>query len=145
MAKRLLGWMLILGLPLIGIAAYKTVKESFLSVRVDKSVSFNLYKGNDYASAIYDSTEAEIEITVEKVNGKNRSPVWDTTLGPQLLKKYPSPEKALAKTIIVPAVLEGKEHLEVRYVITYNSKGNILQIQNGPYVLNDPGELNVNL
>jgi len=83
MAKRLLGWMLILGLPLIGIAAYKTVKESFLSVRVDKSVSFNLYKGNDYASSIYDSTEAEIEITVEKVNGKNRSPVWDPMLCPK--------------------------------------------------------------
>jgi len=145
MTKRLLGWVLILGLPLIGIAAFQTVKESFLSVRVDKSVSFHLYKGNDYAPKIYDSTESEIEITVEKVNGKNRSPVWDTTLGPRLLKNYPSFEKALSKTIIVPAVLEGKEHLEVRYVIIYNSKGNILQIQYGPYVLNDPGELDISL
>ena len=145
MKKRLLGWVIVLGLPLLGIAAYKTVKESFLEERVDKSVSFHLYKSGSYNSKVYDSTAAKIEITVQKVNGKNRTQVWDTTFGPCLLRKYPSMEKALSKEVTIPGVLEKREHLEVKYVITYNSKGNVLQIQNGPYVLNNVGEANIDL
>ena len=143
MKKCLLGWVIVLGLPLLGIAAYKTVKESFFEKRVDKNISFNLYKAANYASKAYDSTAAQIEITVEKVSGKNRVQAWDTTFGPCLLKKFPSIEKALSQTIIVPGVLEKKEHLEIRYVITYNSKGNILQLQSGTYVLDDPKELDI--
>src|SRR3954447_20037714 len=143
MKKCLLGWVIVLGLPLLGIAAYKTVKESFFEKRVDKDISFSLYKAANYASKAYDSTAAQIEITIEKVNGKNRLQVWDTTFGPCLLKKYPSIQKALSKRIIVTDVLEKKEHLEIKYVITYNTKGNILQIQSGSYVLDDPKELDI--
>jgi hypothetical protein len=143
MTKRLLGWIMVLGLPLLGIAAYKTVKESFLNERVDKNISFNLYRAGSYTAKIYDSTAAEIEIRVEKVNGKSRTQVWDTTFGPRMLRKYPSIEKALSKTITVADVLERKEHLEISYVITYDSKGNILQMQDGPYVLNDLEEINI--
>lgn len=145
MTKCLVGWMLILGLPLIGIAAFKTVKESFVAVRVDKNASFNIYKASNYASEIYDSTEAAIEISVEKVNGKNRVQVWDTTLGPCLLKKYPAAGEAISKTITIPAVVDGKEQLEVTYVITYNTQGNLLKIQNGPYALDNHAEMKISL
>ena len=145
MTKRLLGWIIVLGLPLIGIAAFKTVKESFLTVRTNKNISFNLYKTSNYTEQVYDSTAAEIEITIEKVNGINREKVWDTTFGPCLLKKYPSIEKAISKTITVPDVIERREHLELSYVVLYNTRGNILQVQNGPYILNDEGELDIDL
>lgn len=145
MTKRLLGWIIVLGLPLIGIAAFKTVKESFLTVRTNKNLSFKLYKTSNYAARVYDSTAAQIEITVEKVNGRNREKVWDTTFGPCLLKKYPSIEKAISKRITVPNVIENREQLELSYVIVYNTRGNILQVQNGPYILNDEDELNIDL
>jgi hypothetical protein len=145
MTKRLLGWIIVLGLPLIGIAAFKTVKESFLTVRTSKNLSFKLYKTSNYTAQVYDSTAAQIEITVEKVNGRNREKVWDTTFGPCLLKKYPSIEKAFLKTITVSNVIENREQLELNYVIVYNTRGNILQVRNGPYILNDEGELNIDL
>jgi len=94
---------------------------------------------------VYDSTAAEIEITIEKVNGINREKAWDTTFGPCLLKKYPAMKKAISKRITVPDVIENREHLELSYVIVYNTRGNILQMQNGPYILNDEDELNIDL
>src|SRR5690242_8984811 len=135
MTKRLLGWALILGLPLIGIAGFEKIKESFLTERVDKNVSLRMFKDDNYTSKIYDSATASIVISIEKVDGKNRTQVWDTTFGNYSLKKYPSAEKALLKTIPVHGVLEGKEHLEVSYRIIYYLKGYVLQMQNGPYVL----------
>ena len=67
--------------------------------------------------------------TVEKVNGKKRTLVWDTTLDSKLLSDYPSVENALSQNITVPNVFDKKEHLEVTYILTYDSKGSRLQMQ----------------
>lgn len=98
---------------------------------VEKSVSFALYKGSNYASDIYNSTSAKVHITIEKVSGSKRTTVWEKTFDAQMLKQYPSLKEAVAQTVKVSNVFDAKEHLEVSYTLTYNSNGSELQMQNG--------------
>jgi hypothetical protein len=120
----------------IAVAAMsKQVKEVITPAKpVEKSVSFALYKGSDYASDVYNSTSATVHITIEKVSGKTRKTVWEKTFDAQMLKQYPSLQEAIAQTVKVPNVFDAKEHLEVSYTLTYNSKGSELQMQNGMVV-----------
>jgi hypothetical protein len=120
----------------IAVAAMsKQVKEVITPAKpVEKSVSFALYKGSDYASDVYNSTSAMVHITIEKVSGKTRNTVWEKTFDAQMLKQYPSLQEAIAQTVKVPNVFDAKEHLEVSYTLTYNSKGSELQMQNGMVV-----------
>jgi hypothetical protein len=98
---------------------------------VEKNISFALYKGSDYNSDVYNSTLATVHITIEKVSRKGRTTVWEKTFDAQTLKQYPSLQQAIAQTVKVPNVFDSKEHLEVSYTLTYNSKGSELQMQNG--------------
>lgn len=120
----------------IAVAAMsKQVKEVITPAKpVEKSVSFALYKGSDYASDVYNSTSAMVHITIEKVSGKTRKTVWEKTFDAQMLKQYPSLQEAIAQTVKVPNVFDAREHLEVSYTLTYNSKGSELQMQNGMVV-----------
>ena len=120
----------------VAIAAMsKQVKDVITPAKpVEKSVSFALYKEGSYLSDVYNSTSASVHITIEKVNGKNRKTVWEKTFDAQMLKQYPSLQEAIAQTVKVPNVFDAKEHLEVSYTLTYNSKGSELQMQNGMVV-----------
>src|SRR3954470_16860169 len=115
MKKCLLGWITVFALPVIGIAGYKTITHSFEPKTVDKTVSVTIYKENNYKAKVYDCTYAEIHIALEKVNGKNRTPVWDTTFDTKLLRQYPSIEKALSRKITVENLVDKKDHLEINY------------------------------
>ena len=117
----------------VAIAAMsKQVKDVITPAKpVEKSVSFALYKEGNYASDAYNGTSAMVHITIEKVNGKCRTAVWEKTFDAQMLKQYPSLQEAMAQTVKVPNVFDAKEHLEVSYTLTYNSKGSELQMQNG--------------
>src|SRR6266498_46133 len=145
MKKCLIGWVVVFALPVIGIAAYKynTIKESFESKKVDKTISFTVFKENNYRAKVYDNTYAEIHIGLEKVRGKNRTPLWDTTFDAKLLKQYPSIENAISRKITVEKVVDKKEHLEIKYLIIYNSKGSILQMQNGSFITDSCGRLSI--
>ena len=143
MKKCLLGWIIVL--PVIGIAAYKTVTHSFESKPVDKSVSLAIYKGNNYRSKVYDRTSAQIHIILEKVKGTNHTVVWDTTFNAKPLKQYPTIENALSRRITVSNLADKKEHLEINYIITYNSNGSILQMQSGSVITDSSGKLGISL
>ncbi len=145
MKKCLLGWMIVFALPVIGIAAYKynTIRHSFESKPVNKTISFAVYKENNYRAKAYDCTYAQIHISLEKVRGANRTIVWDTTFDSKLLKQYPSIENALSGKITVEKVVDKKEHLEIKYLIIYNSKGSILQMQNGSFITDSCGRLSI--
>jgi len=113
----------------------KQVSNVFAPAKpVEKSVSFALYKGSNYASDVYNSTSAKVHITIEKVSGSKRTAVWEKTFDAQMLKQYPSMQEAVAQTVKVPNVFDGKEHLEVSYTLTYDSKGSQLQMQSGMVV-----------
>jgi len=122
-------------LPVVAVAAYVmsgSIKEIITPAKpVEKNISFALYKGSDYNSDVYNSTSATVHITIEKVSSKGRSIVWEKTFDAQTLKQYPSLQQAIAQTVKVPNVFDSKEHLEVSYTLTYNSKGSELQMQNG--------------
>jgi hypothetical protein len=145
MKKCLLGWITVFALPVIGIAAYKAIAHSFEPKTVDKTVSVAIYKENNYKAKVYDGTYAEIQIDLEKVNGKNRTPVWDTTFDARLLRQYPSVEKALSRKITIENLVDKKEHLEINYLIKYNSNGSILQMQHGSVIADSSGKLSIRI
>ena len=123
---------------IVAIAAMnKQVREVITPAKpVEQSVSFAVYKESNYASAIYNNTSAKVHVVIEKVSGKERKTVCEKTFDAQTLKDYPSLQEALAQTVKVPNVFNSKEHLEVSYTLTYNSKGTELQMQNGVVVNN---------
>lgn len=129
--KKYLLWLPVV--MIIGAAIFQPVKEAITEKPVNKSISFAVYKGTAYASDIYSNTSAQLHVTIEKVQGCNRTEVWSKSFDAKLLKQYPSPEQAMLQTVTVPKVF-GKERLEITYTITYNSGGTELQMQNAAFV-----------
>ena len=145
--KRCLLWLFfILIASSVGIAAaIDPIMNVMRDKPVEKEIAFSLYKGSSYASKAYKGSSAEIYIAVEKVRSTTRSVVWDTTLDAMLLSKYPSLKKAMSKKIIIPNVIENKEHLEMTYLLTYNSKGSILKMQSSHLIFNGKDTLAIKL
>ena len=102
-----------------------------------KNVNLEVYKSNDYLSAIYNDATAKISITITKVSRNSRMIVWNKTFNALQLKQYPSLEDALLQKVAIDNVFDNKEHLEVRCTISYNSKGGLLEIHNGVLVSKD--------
>ncbi len=135
--KKRLTWLPVV-LLVLGAAIYSPAKEALTKeAPVSKSISFAVYKGGNYSSEVYNNTSAQINIVVEKVNGKTRTTVWSKTFDAKLLNQYPGIEDALSQKVTVPNVLGNKEHLEVTYTLTYNSKGSELRMQSGTVVSGD--------
>ena len=120
-----------------GVSIYKPAKEAYEEKPVNKSVSFAVYKSSAYTSAAYNNTSAQVHIIVEKTGTKGTSVVWDTTLNSRVLKDFPSLDKAQYQNILIPGINPCKEHLQVNYILTYNSKGNELQMQENAAVSNN--------
>jgi hypothetical protein len=140
----------LLWLPLLwfgfGAGIYTTAKGTKAPEKtVNKNISFAVYKGDNYASDVYNNTSATLHIIIVKVTGNNRSVVWDKTFNARLLKQYPSLENALTQNVIVPNVLDNKEHLEVTYTLTYNSNGNELQMHSGTVVYGNSDKLDISI
>jgi hypothetical protein len=132
--KKYLLWLPVV-LLVLSAAIYGYEKRSAAAQKiVNKSISFAVYKGNNYTSEIYNNTSAKLHILIEKVRGKSRTIVWDKTFEAKLLKEYPALENALSQKVTIPNVLDNKEHLEVTYTLTYNSNGSELQMQSGTVV-----------
>src|SRR6266487_4143940 len=109
--KKYLLWLPVVWLSL-GAAIYSTGKENAASGKVvNKSILFAVYKGNNYASEVYNNTSAKLHITIVKVRGKNRTTVWDKTFNAKLLKEYPALENALSQQVTVPNMLDNKEQI----------------------------------
>jgi hypothetical protein len=145
MKKNLLWLALVLFVSGIGIASYKPIKDALKEITVERTIWFELYKGSNYASKIYNCSSAEIDITVEKVRKTTRTKVWDTTLDAKLLIEYPYAKKALTQKVTIQNVIENKEHLEMNYVLKYNSNGSVLQIQSSSFILDGLDTLAISL
>jgi len=144
--KKIVLWLaLILFLSGIVIASYKPIKDALKEIPVERTISFQLYKGSNYATKIYNCSSAEIHIIVEKVGNTTRTTVWDTTFDAKLLNKYPSDKKSLTQKVTIQNVIENKEHLEMNYVLKYNSNGSVLQMQSGSFVLDGLDTLAISL
>lgn len=86
----------------------KQVKNVFDDKPVDKSISFAVYKENNYTSDVYNYTSAKVHIVVEKVIAGRRQKVWEKTLDAQSVRQYPSLENAISQQIIIPNVMTAK-------------------------------------
>src|SRR4030095_16389122 len=125
--KKILLWLtLILFVSGIVIASYEPIKDALKEIPVERTISFQLYKGSNYTAKVYNCSSAEIYIAVDKVRNTTRTRVWDTTLNAKMLNKYPSDKKALVQILTIQSVIVNKEHLEMNYVLKYNSNGSIL-------------------
>jgi hypothetical protein len=145
MKKNLLWLVFILIASGVAVAAYEPIMGAIKDKPVGKTISFSLYKGSKYASKVYKGSSAEIYITIEKVRNTTRTVVWDTTLDAKLLSKYPSVKKALSRKVTIPDVIENKEHLEMHYVLTYNSNGSVLKMQSSRFILDGTDTLAIRL
>ncbi|MEP6846042.1 MAG: hypothetical protein ABI861_08560 [Panacibacter sp.] len=132
MKKYIMGFAVIL--LITGTAFYKPIKEKMQDKPVDKNISFTIYKGANYTSKAYDCTYVQVHINVEKIRGNKHTLVWEKTFDEKELKQYPSLADAITQQINVPGVVEKKEHLQIKYVLTYNSRGTELQMQGASIV-----------
>jgi len=129
------------------VIAYNPLKQVFTEKPVEKSIAFSVYRANNYTSDVYNQTSARVHIIVEKVGKHHRSIVWEKTIDTRLLKQYPTADKAMFQKIIVPGIFDKKEHLEVKYVLVYDSMGSLLEMQNGTVVSAGAksGKLNISI
>ncbi|MGI8952615.1 MAG: hypothetical protein ACR2FN_13655 [Chitinophagaceae bacterium] len=102
---------------------------------VSKFINLSVYKSSDYKSSAYNEALAQVHVIITKVRDNNRIIVWNKTFDALQLKQYPSIQNALSQKIIINNILDSKEHLEITYKIIYNSKGNLLKLQNEILVL----------
>ncbi len=116
-------------------AYYQPVNEAKITKTQNKSISFSIFKSISYNSEAYNSTSAQVQVVIEKVNMKGEhKTMWEKTYDAKKISEYPNEENALFGKIEVYNLKNDKEYLEVRYILTYNSKGNELQIQGGDTV-----------
>jgi hypothetical protein len=135
MKKKLLWLGVILMISGVGFAAFLPLFKKAKEIPVTKTVSFSLYKGSNYNSKAYKESSAQIDIIIEKVSTENRTKIWDTTVDAKLLSKYPLFKKAISKTVIIPGIYESREHLEISYILIYNSNGSILTMPGEKHIL----------
>jgi hypothetical protein len=119
---------------ILGLVAHKPLKQVFTEKPVEKSIAFSVYRANNYTSSVYDQTSARVHVIVEKVSKHSRIIVWEKTMDAKQLRQYPTADRPIVEKIIVPGIFDKKEHLEVKYILVYDSKGSQLEMQNGTVV-----------
>ena len=147
MKKNLIIAAIVTVVAIFGIVAYKPIKRAFSDTPVEKRIALNVYRAGNYNADIYNHTSAQVHIIVEKVGKHSRTIVFEKTIDAKLLKQYPTADKPMVEKIIVPGIFDKKEHLEVKYILTYDSKGSQLEMQNGTVVSKgiSPEKLNINI
>jgi hypothetical protein len=126
----------------------KPLKEMVTAEKtVSKNISFEVYKANNYSSAIYNDASARLQVTVVKIRGAERRVVWQKNYDAMLLKQYPSMQNAIRQNVVINNVVDSKEHLEVVYTLTYDSNGSVMQLQDGKVISNGTqnGRLFINI
>jgi len=134
MKKNLIITAVVASVAVVAAFAYKPVVQVLTEKPVEKSIAVEVYRDNTYNSAAYNQTSAQVHIIVEKVSKHSRTIVWEKTMDARELKQYPTADKPITQKIIVPGINDRKEHLEVKYVLVYDSKGTRLEMQNGEVV-----------
>ena len=133
--KKQLIWLPVVAAIVLLAAWNKPLREMMTPEKaVSKDISFAVYKAGDYNSTVYADASAKLQVTVVKVRGDQRSVVWQKSFDAKLLSQYPSLENAISQHVVVKNVVDSKEHLEVVYTLTYDTKGNVMQLQDGAVI-----------
>ena len=126
---------ILLGLGLSSAIFHTQLNTMFTDEKpVNKEINLSIARDSNYDGQVYDMTLATVHVVVFKVNNHKQTILWNKTFDTLQLKKYPTLCNALHQTVSVKNLVDGKEQLFVTYTITYNTKGNIMQVENGTCV-----------
>ena len=101
----------------------------------NKEINFSIARDSSYDCNVYDMTSATIQVIVFKVKDHKQIVLWNKTYDTMQVKQYPTTSNALRQTVKVKNILDRKEQLFVTYIITYNTKGSVIKVENGTSVL----------
>lgn len=134
MKKHLLWFMVAVVVVLLAAWCKPIIANINFQQPVSKSVSFAVFKANNYTSKVYDDASVKLSVVIVKVSGSKRSTVWQKSYGAKLLNQYPSVANAMSQTVVVDNINDRSEHLEVIYTLTYNAKGSTVTLQDGTVI-----------
>lgn len=101
--------------------------------KVTKSISLIVSK-NNYDPRIYHSSNASVELILIKISKHSTDTIMQKQYPEFRLKKLASFAETFNQTIEIPDVVDRKERILVHYIITYKSKGSVLQIKQGKLI-----------
>lgn len=107
---------------------------------MDKQISFSIARDSNYNGQAYDMELATVHVIIFKVKAKKQIVLWQKVFDTMQLKMYPTTAKALCQTVTVKNIYDSKEKLFVTYIVTYNTKGSIIQLENGTCVTKNAKE-----
>lgn len=103
-------------------------------VPVTKEVSLAITADNSYQLAAYENSKATVHVSIYKITKGKQTLLWEKDFDTLLLKDYPDNGQAIRQDIKIPKVYEKREDLVITYKVTYNCKGNIVQLSNGSFI-----------
>ena len=96
---------------------------------VNKKIDLAIYIDNNYSSAAYDSSLAQVEVTVMRVNGNSSYTALTKTYDAKQLKQFATEKNAETDLVNIQSVKDDKELLIITYNVTYNTKGSKFTIE----------------
>ena len=112
---------------------------------VNKKIDLVIFTDNNYSSAAYDSSLAQVEVTIKRVSGNSSYTALTKTYEAKQLKQYATEKNYDTDFVNIQDVKEGKEVLEVTYNVTYNTKGSKFTIERKEVVGNGETQKKINV
>ncbi|HWB25375.1 MAG TPA: hypothetical protein VG738_07835 [Chitinophagaceae bacterium] len=127
---------ILLGLSLPAAMFHTQIANVFQAEKpVSKEISLSIARDANYTEKIYDKSKASLHVIIFKVKNKKQIVLWDKTYDTLQLKDYPTIANALHNNVTVSNIVDSKEKLYVTYIITYNTNGSVVTIEDGTSLL----------
>lgn len=139
---------ILLGLSLPAAIFHTNIANWFSAEKaVSKKISVSIARDTNYNSNVYDMSKASVHVIIFKVKDHKQIVLWDKTYDTLPLKNYPTLNNAIHNEVTVSNIADRKEKLYVTYIVTYNTKGSIMHIENGTALLKGEkeGKLFINI
>lgn len=139
---------ILLGLSLPAAIFHTNIANWFQAEKaISKKISVSIARDTNYTGNAYDMSKASVHVIIFKVKDHKQVVLWDKSYDTIPLKSYPTLGNALHSDVTVSNILDRKEKLYVTYIITYNTKGSIMRIENGTALLKGEkeGKLFINI
>jgi hypothetical protein len=95
---------------------------------VNKKIDLAIFTDNNYSSAAYDSSIAQVEVIVQRVSNNSSYTALTKTYDAKQLKHYTTDKNSETDIVNIQGVKDDKELLKVTYYVTYNTKGSTFTI-----------------
>ncbi len=128
---------LLICLPILFVVTLVFANKLFYSCKlkpVNKEINLAIFTENNYHAAVYDSSLAQVEVTIKKISGNASQIVLTKTFEAMLLKQYASVKNALTEQMSIGDIQEANEYLEITYTVAYTTKGSLLYFENSEIV-----------